>query len=94
MWQQDIDWDEPLSNPAEQEWQSIATDIQDAITTSIPRQYPSIDNPTSQAVQLHIFADASSKAYGAVAFICVHDLVSFVMAKSRVVPLKQLSYQN
>ena len=91
LWQQDIDWDEPLNNAAEQEWLSIATDIQDAITTSIPRQYLAIDNPTRQAVQLHIFADASPKAYGAVAFICLDNLVSFVMAKSRVAPLKQLS---
>ena len=35
LWQQDIDWDEPLSNAAEQGWLSIATDIQDDITTSI-----------------------------------------------------------
>ena len=91
LWQQHIDWDEPLNNAAEQEWLSIATDIQDAITTSIPRQYLAIDNPRRQAVQLHIFADSSPKAYGAVAFICVANLVSFVMAKSRVAPLKQLS---
>ena len=84
LWQQDIDWDEPLSRADEQEWLSIATDIQDAITTSIPRQYLLINNLTRQVVQLHAFADASQKAYGPVAFICVDDLVSFVMAKSRM----------
>ena len=89
LWQQDIDWDEPLSKAAEEEWLSIATDIQDAIDTS-SITFPT-HNPTRQTIKLHVFADASPRAYGAVAFICADNNVSFVMAKSRVAPLKQLS---
>lgn len=91
LWQEDIDWDEPLSKATEEEWVSIAADIQDAMTISITRQYFPTYNTTKQTVKLHVFADASPKAYGAVAFICADNLVSFVMAKSRVSPLKQLS---
>ena len=40
---------------------------------------------------LHCFADASLKAYGAVVFLIQGNEVSFVMAKSHVAPLKQLT---
>ena len=38
--------------------------------------------------KLHVFCDASKKAYGAVIYICQGDLASFVMAKTRVVLMK------
>ena len=92
LWQQSIDWDEPLTNTAEEEWLSIAADIQDATSTTLTRQYlPGSDLTHVQPAQLFVFADASLRAYGAVAFICDNNQVSFVMAKSRVAPLKQLS---
>ena len=92
LWQQDIDWDELLIKAAEEEWLSIAADIQDAInTSSIIRQCFCAHNLTRPTVKLHVFADASPRANGAVAFICADNRVSFVMAKSRVTPLKQLS---
>ena len=43
-------------------------------------------------VQLHVFVDASTKAYGAVAFLKLQQESSFVMAKSRVAPLKRLTF--
>ena len=47
---------------------------------------------TSTPVALHIFADASTKAYGAVAYL-VHQnkQVAFIMSKTRVAPLKPLT---
>ena len=90
LWQQDLDWDEPLPTAAEQEWLSIATDIQEATSTTLTRQYLP-DPDWTQSTQLFVFADASLQAYGAVAFISDNNRVSFVMAKSRVAPLKQLS---
>ena len=40
---------------------------------------------------LHTFVDASLKAYGAVVFVCNNTNSSFVMAKARVAPLKNLT---
>ena len=40
---------------------------------------------------LHCFANASQKAYGAIIFISDKKQTSFVLAKTRVTPLKQLT---
>ena len=63
----------------------------------IPRCYApaSADSPKS-ARDLHIFCDASERAYGSVAYLRTEDAqnevhVSFVLARSRVAPKKQLS---
>ena len=38
--------------------------------------------------QLHAFSDASLKAYGAAVYLCCQNHTAFIMAKSRVAPLK------
>ena len=45
----------------------------------------------SSPVALHIFADASTKAYGAVAYLHQNKQVAFTMSKTRVAPLKPLT---
>jgi len=42
-------------------------------------------------MQLHVFADASKKVYGAVAFFTSGNLTTLVMAKNRVTPLRTLT---
>ena len=38
------------------------------------------------------FSDASTKAYGAVAYLCWGNCTSFVVTKARVAPPKQLTF--
>lgn len=90
LWQLHINWDEPLSVNNTEEWSAIISDIQHLSKLTIERQFfktgfPSID------VKLHVFADASTRAYGAVAYLTNNNDVSFVMAKNRVAPLKNLT---
>ena len=91
LWQRNVEWDEPLTDNDQQEWLDIAHNIQEAMCVKIPRQYFSKSSATKQPNKLHIFADASPIAYGAVAFLCVDRDTSFVMAKARVAPLKRLT---
>lgn len=42
-------------------------------------------------VEMHVFCDASSKAYGAVVFFVSQEQVSFVIAKARVAPTETLT---
>lgn len=62
-----------------------------------PRCYlpPSISAATSES-HLHVFCDASERVYGAVAYLQSTDKhghvhVSFIMARSRIAPKRQLS---
>ena len=85
-----IHWDEPVEKEVAKEWQAIVTDIQKLPNFPIARRYFTTTFTTSH-MELHVFADASTKAYGAVAFLCRKQEISFVMAKSRVAPLKALN---
>ena len=87
-----MDWDEPLDQPTTSKWNYIADDLQKAVKTTIPRCYFDHNrNDNNRLPQLHVFADASTKAYGAVVYIQQGNHISFVIAKSRVAPIKQLT---
>ena len=67
-------------------WQRVAEHLQETTDILFPRCYLT---PMSDArKKLHVFCDASKKAYGAVICICEGCQSSFVMAKTRVVPMK------
>ena len=91
LWQRNLDWDEPLSDKDQKQWLRIAENIQEARISQISRQYFPTVGASEQPDTLHVFADASLTAYGAVAFLCSGKSTSFVMAKSRVAPLKPLT---
>ena len=86
LWKGKYDWDEPLPENAQQEWIQLAKDIEDATGTTFPRYY-SVKNSRS----LHVFVDASMKAYGAVAYLQDDRNTALVMAKTRVAPVKELT---
>ncbi|XP_065902524.1 uncharacterized protein [Dysidea avara] len=86
LWRCGVSWDEPLQQEHVDTWQRIVEHLQDTTDILLPRCYlmPMSDAPK----KLHVFCDASKKAYGAVIYICEGDQTSFVMAKTRVVPMK------
>ena len=90
LWQIKIEWDEPLEADLNREWLSIAKDLNQLSSITIDRRYTSADFDPAK-IELHTFTDASTRAYGAVTFLSFNDRVSFVMAKSRVAPLKATS---
>ena len=86
LWQQQLQWDEPLQQGDQDQWLTITKDIGETTSTSIARQYFTGEHIQTPC-QLHVFTDASMKANGAVAFLCTGSSTS----KARVVPLKQLT---
>lgn len=92
-WDKRREWDD-LSLPDDvlQPWLTWEEELQHLSRISLPRCYVT----SSCQRYLHIFADTSEKAYGSVAYLraespdgCVE--VSFLSARSRVAPKKQLS---
>jgi len=67
-------------------WWKIAEDLQGTSKTTIPRFYftPSHFQP----IELHVFADASKKPYGAIVFLRIGEHTYFALARLHVVPLK------
>jgi len=90
LWQLNVDWDEPLDAAVREEWTAIMDDIRKLSELSTNRHQfkPSF---SKSDVTLHVFADVSTKAYGAATFLMCSSEVSFVLAKNRIAPLKNWS---
>ena len=86
LWQQKIKWNEPLDKPYKIRWQKTAREIDESSKVVLPRCY-SMTSDIAKPI-LHVFADASVKAYRAVAYFCEDEQSAFVMARTRVAPLK------
>ena len=93
LWQEHVNWDSPLNTELSTEWHTIAVNITDAATFPLSRKYAACV-PLSKITKtvLHVFADASLKAYGAAAYLQQNNQpASFVMSKSRAAPLKPIT---
>ena len=86
IWTAQIEWDEPLGAELAKEWQQIADDLCQLHQYYIHRKY--FTDFDMSCLTLHTFSDASIKAYGAIVYLCSQSQTAFVMAKSRVAPLK------
>ena len=91
IWLSKVSWDEPLSNVIRDKWLAILTDIQELPTMTIPRAYSPSSNRSNDVRNIYVFSDASTKAYGAVVYICKNNQISLVMSKSRVAPIKSIT---
>ncbi len=98
LWDKKRDWDDPNLPPdLLQTWTEWEAELPSLPLIAFPRSYtsPAKDNGTSQR-DIHIFCDASERAYGSVAYLRTEDQqgdveVSFLTARSKVAPKKQQS---
>ena len=92
LWRRQINWDVQLPDDSKLRWNKWKHTLQLLENIEIPRWYR-FTNTKFRQVQLHIFADASQYAYGAVVYIhYLHqDFIqySFVIRKSRLAPIQK-----
>lgn len=91
LWMSSVDWDDELPQHILVEWLEFYNDLNNISQLKIPRWVPFI----SQKLELHIFSDASEKAYAAVAYLRIHGTndevsVHLLASKTRVAPIKQV----
>ncbi|XP_054717305.1 uncharacterized protein LOC129226700 [Uloborus diversus] len=97
LWIAGLDWDENFSGELQTNWKIWLSEIEDLTQLTISRHYfNSLVITGKTVIQLHVFSDANPNAYGAVAYLryqTSHDSfkTNFVLAKSRVAPLKKIS---
>ena len=97
LWEQKLDWDEVLSaDDAELfcRWMDGCRQLQDVKVSRCFTAFSATDWSSLTGAELHVFADASLKAYGSCVYLRFRQpdgsyCVSFVMSKGRVVPLRQ-----
>lgn len=86
-WQMKCGWDEPLPPSFTEEWLKLKYDFIKSNTILFPRNV----GQENKACTLHLFCDASSKAYGAVAYLVSDGKSNILTAKARVTPMKSRS---
>ncbi|XP_067654469.1 uncharacterized protein [Haliotis asinina] len=97
LWKLNRGWGAPIVEGSQYEkWRSWENELPNTENVNLPRCYtPHHVDTTNSVQQLHIFLDASERVYGAVAFLRTlyqgKVYVSFVQARSRVAPKRQLS---
>lgn len=98
LWKQNLGWDDLITPlPLREEWLTWIREIPNLLQLQFPRPYaPACADYPGAIRELHIFCDASERAYGSVAYLRTtddqcHVHVAFVLARSRVAPRKCLS---
>ena len=92
LWKRPCGWDEEGEDGLHARHTRWREEIKDLPQVCVPRCYlPSQFDPTATTYQLHVFTDASEKAYGAVAYLRAtsqigENSIRFVMARSRLAP--------
>ncbi|XP_075162846.1 uncharacterized protein LOC142235479 [Haematobia irritans] len=92
LWNLNLSWDEAVPSEFDYRWRNFRDSLKSLETFPVHRHV--YKGHISQNTQLHIFSDASEKAYGAAVYIRTIlpnkiILVNLLCAKSRVEPLKQ-----
>ncbi|XP_063968368.1 uncharacterized protein LOC129265564 [Lytechinus pictus] len=89
-----LGWDEQVADEQSKEWDSWQAQLPDLSSVKIARCYKP-DNFESPEYHLHVFSDASERAYAACAYLRVTEgskvHVTFVMGKTRLSPIKKMT---
>ena len=93
-----LGWDESIPAQYEYQWNKYRIEIAQLNHFKLPRCYKSSCSDVKTA-ELHLFADGSNIAYGAVAYLrhtYISDVIStsIVMAKSKLTPLNRTSLKT
>ena len=87
----DKQWDEPLAEPLERQWNDCIADLQRVCEITVPRCYLDSTAGDILSTELHGFSDASNTTYaGAVNLRFTTEsgtVTRLVASKSRVAPL-------
>lgn len=94
LWLLKGEWDDPIPRDLAQRWLNYTSDLPQLEGVRIPRWTG--QHRDNLWLEVHGFADASNRAYAAVAYLrVVHSLtnfqVSLICAKTKVAPVKTLS---
>ena len=95
LWQNQVDWDQPLSGCLSEAYSTAIAALDAVSHIRVNRRIFSCAKRDAKR-ELHVFADASLKAYGCIAYLkevpnkqpSGEVAVRFVIAKARVAPLK------
>lgn len=97
LWDKRREWDDPnLPLGLLDIWHQWESELPQLSQIHLPRCYSASLQYPVKSRSVHVFCDASEQAYGSVAYLCSEDdqsnmQVSFLAARSRVAPRKQIS---
>ncbi|XP_072389428.1 uncharacterized protein [Diabrotica undecimpunctata] len=94
LWLNKLNWDDPLPETLAKEWKRFINDLTLLESLKVPRNL--FNSRQISKIEIHGFADASSKAQAAVLYfrtIYADDTISctLIASKSRLAPLKTVS---
>ena len=91
LWKAGIGWDDPLPENVLKQFKQWQEGLSSIKHISIPRWF-GFAKSTRDEVELHVFSDASMKAFGAVAYFRTVNAgnvnCTFIIGKSRLAPIK------
>ncbi|CDW57723.1 Peptidase A17 and DUF1759 and DUF1758 domain cont aining protein [Trichuris trichiura] len=96
LWQSGTGWDESIPDVLNAKWSRWKQDLHMLPQLLVQRTLIPVDINAVRSIELHAFADASEKAYGAVVYMKVvivsaNNFVDMVIAKSHLAPLKKIT---
>ena len=91
-----LSWDDVLQGDCLKRWEGWLEQLMKIEQLYIPRCFKPLQFGRTTSIQLHLFADASERGYGAVGYLrLVNELgdiyVAFMIGKARVAPLKVIT---